>query len=106
MTAVAYILAALPRKREGQPAPYAHIHERGVAELERYLRQGQRTSELRRFDTRVMALTIRAAIDAVAYQLATGPDLDLRVYARELARLFDHATRNEATTSTTSREII
>jgi AcrR family transcriptional regulator len=94
ITAVAYVLAALPRERSGQPAPYADLHERGIALLERYMRQGQRSRELRRFDTRVMALAIRAAIDAIAYEIATGPELDLSVSARELGQLFDHAMRS------------
>ncbi|HJS92813.1 MAG TPA: TetR/AcrR family transcriptional regulator [Solirubrobacteraceae bacterium] len=94
ITAVAYVLAALPRERSGQPAPYADLHERGIALLERYMRQGQRSRELRRFDTRVMALAIRAAIDAIAYEIATGPELDLSVTARELGQLFDHAMRS------------
>ena len=94
ITAVAYILAALPRERSGQPAPYADLHERGIALLERFMRQGQRSRELRRFNTRVMALAIRAAIDAIAYEIATGPELDLSVSARELGQLFDHAMRS------------
>ncbi|HUA04134.1 MAG TPA: TetR family transcriptional regulator [Solirubrobacteraceae bacterium] len=94
ITAVAYVLAALPRERSGQPAPYADLHERGIALLERFMRQGQRNQELRRFDTRVMALAIRAAIDAIAYEIATGPELDLSLSARELGQLFDHAMRS------------
>lgn len=94
ITAVAYVLAALPRERSGQPAPYADLHERGIAQLERYMRQGQRSKELRRFDTRVMAIAIRAGIDAIAYEIATGPELDLGVCARELGDLFDHAMRS------------
>ncbi len=94
ITAVAYVLAALPRERSGQPAPYADLHERGIALLERFMRQGQRSRELRRFNTRVMALAIRAAIDAVAYEIATGPELDLSITARELGQLFNHAMRS------------
>jgi TetR/AcrR family transcriptional regulator, fatty acid metabolism regulator protein len=45
------------------------------------------------FDPRVMALAIRAAIDAVARRLAHDPDLDIDNYARELARLFELVTR-------------
>lgn len=94
ITAVACVLAALPRERSGQPAPYADLHERGIALLERFMRQGQRSRELRRFNTRVMALAIRAAIDAVAYEIATGPELDLSITARELGQLFNHAMRS------------
>ena len=92
MRAAAEILNALPREPGGQAAPYAPRHARGLAQLEGYLREGQRNGQLRRFSVAVMALAIRAAIDAVAYQLADEPDLDLPGYGRELAALFDHAT--------------
>lgn len=85
---------AMPREREGQAAPYASRHERGISQLEGYLRDGERTGELRTFSTRVMAVAIRAAIDAVAYHLSTDTNLDLGAYARELAGLFDRATRS------------
>ncbi|MBV9916738.1 MAG: TetR family transcriptional regulator [Solirubrobacterales bacterium] len=92
VVAVAEILSALPRQRGGQPAPYAHWHERGIAQLQDLLREGQRGGEFAGFSTRVMAVTIRAAIDAVGYQLAADPNLDLRATARELTVLFDRAT--------------
>jgi AcrR family transcriptional regulator len=95
IVAVAEIFSALPRERGGQPAPYAAWHERGITQLQELLRQGQRAGEFGRFATRVMAVTIRAAIDAVGYQLAADPDLDLRANARELAALFDRATRSD-----------
>lgn len=92
MRAAAEILNALPREPGGQAAPYAPRHARGLAQLEGYLREGQRNGQLRRFSVAVMALAIRAAIDAVAYQLTDEPDLDLAGYGRELAAMFDHAT--------------
>jgi TetR/AcrR family fatty acid metabolism transcriptional regulator len=63
--------------------------------LEARLRKGQADGEFRAFDVRVMAITIRRAIDAVAPLLATDPNLDTDSYARELATLFDCATRKE-----------
>jgi TetR/AcrR family transcriptional regulator, fatty acid metabolism regulator protein len=66
ISAVAEIFNALPRERGGQPAPYAAWHERGIAQLQDLLQAGQREGEFTRFSTRVMAMTIRAAIDAVA----------------------------------------
>jgi AcrR family transcriptional regulator len=93
IAAVVQVFNALPRDVEGQPTPYAARHERGVVQLEGLLREGQRSGELRRFSTRVMAVTIRAAIDAVAYRVASEPNLDVGAYARELVRLFDRATR-------------
>ena len=94
IVAVAEIFNALPRERGGQPAPYGVWHERGIAQLQDLLRQGQRAGEFASLSTRVMALTIRAAIDAVGYQLGADPNLDLKTNARELSALFDRATRS------------
>lgn len=65
----------------------------GLAALEQILRRGQRTGEFRRFSTRVMAMTIRHAIDAIAPQMITNPGLDFEAYSRELTTVFDLATR-------------
>lgn len=45
------------------------------------------------FDPRVMAFAIRSAIDAVPPRLARDPDFDVEHYGRELATVFDLATR-------------
>jgi hypothetical protein len=42
-----------------------------------------------------MATAIRAAIDAVPRRMAVDPEFDTRHYGRELADLFDVATRLE-----------
>jgi hypothetical protein len=47
------------------------------------------------FDPQVMAIAIRAAIDAVPPRLARDPGFDVGHYGRELANLFDAATQNE-----------
>ena len=91
--AVIHVINALPAERDGQPAAYATLHGRGVVGLEAMLLEGQRSGEMRTFSTRVMAVTIRAAVDALAKQLPDDPDLDVDAYADELARLFDGATR-------------
>jgi len=70
-----------------------------VGELEELLRRGQRKNEFRDFSPRVMAVTIRNAIDAVPLMLATDRKLHLEKYAHELATTFELATRkinNEA----------
>ncbi len=67
--------------------------EPAVRELENLLRAGQEQGEFREFSTRVMAVTIRNAIDAVPLQLAAYPEVDLKFYANELATLFNVATR-------------
>jgi AcrR family transcriptional regulator len=48
------------------------------------------------FDPKVMAVAIRAAIDAVPPRLASDPDLDIDNYAREIATTFHLATRRSA----------
>ena len=60
--------------------------------LEILLRRGQHNGEFRAFDLRVMAVTIRHAIDVVPRLLAANPNLDGEAYARELVTLFDRAT--------------
>ena len=60
--------------------------------IEAILRKGQQDGEFRAFDLRVMAITIRQAIDVVPRLLAANPNLDVEAYARELVTLFDRAT--------------
>jgi TetR/AcrR family fatty acid metabolism transcriptional regulator len=61
--------------------------------LDRYQSQGQLRQD---FDPRVMAVAIRAVIDAVPRRLAHDPHLDVDGYAREIANLFHLATRVDA----------
>jgi hypothetical protein len=81
------------RAPDGRPLFAPADYEPVVASLEELLRRGQREGDFRDFSPRVMAITIRAAIDAVPGQLAADPDLDVEAYARELATVFDRATR-------------
>lgn len=68
--------------------------EAGTAALAELLVGFQASGELRGdFDARVMAETIRAAIDAVPRRIAADSDLDVDLYRRDLANLFDLATR-------------
>ena len=65
-----------------------------VTSLEQLLAHFQAAGDFRAdFDPQVMALAIRGAIDTVPPRLARHPDLDVGRYARELAALFDRATR-------------
>ena len=65
----------------------------GVAALKELLAHFQAAGEFRSdFDPLVLAMVIRAAIDSVARQLASDPELDVRHHARELADLFVYAT--------------
>jgi AcrR family transcriptional regulator len=56
---------------------------------------GQRAGEFRAFDIAVMRTTLIEALDAVPPELMANPQLDLAAYGRELAELFDHATRKD-----------
>ena len=65
-----------------------------VTSLEQLLAHFQAVGDFRRdFDPQVMAVAIRGAIEQVPPRLARYPDLDVDRYARELAALFDRATR-------------
>ena len=66
-----------------------------VASLEELLRAGQRSGEFRRFNTRVMALTIIQAIDGMPPLLTREPGLDVKLHAKELATVFALATRKQ-----------
>jgi Transcriptional regulator len=66
-----------------------------LTSLEQILRKGQQNGEFRVFDLRVMAVSIRRAIDALPPLLVVHPNLDIIFYAQELATLFDRATRGE-----------
>ena len=70
------------------------IQDAGVAALQGLLAHFQGTGEFRAgFDPHVMAMAIRAAINAVPAQLARDPALDVGHHAHELADLFHVATR-------------
>lgn len=63
-----------------------------IGGLQELLEQGQREGEFRQFSSRVMATTIRAAIEMVPHSMVANPDMDLEEYARELVALFHEAT--------------
>jgi AcrR family transcriptional regulator len=68
-----------------------------VRALEHLLSGFQAAGQLRPdFDPHVMALAIRAVIDAVPSRLAPEPEFDIDNYAREIADLFHLATRVQA----------
>jgi TetR/AcrR family fatty acid metabolism transcriptional regulator len=81
---------------EGDAVPTVDI-------IEQLLRTGQGAGEFAPFDPAVMAMAIRQAIDGVLLQLRARPDIDLDVYAREVADLFHRATSPPAMTNRTRR---
>jgi hypothetical protein len=67
-----------------------------VGALERLLSGFQTAGQVRPdFDPRVMAIAIRAAIEAASPLLARDPEFDIDNYAAEIATVFDLATRTE-----------
>jgi TetR/AcrR family transcriptional regulator, fatty acid metabolism regulator protein len=89
-------IALNARSADGSPLYDMSIREEGAEGLRQLLVHFQGTGEFRAdFDPAVMALAIRAALDAVPARLARDPDLDLGHYGRELADLFHLATRSE-----------
>lgn len=82
--------------RDGNGKPIidlALMFEPAVTALENLLRSGQEGGEFREFPARVIAVTIRNAIDALGTLLTADPKLDLKLYANELVTLFNLATR-------------
>jgi TetR/AcrR family transcriptional regulator, fatty acid metabolism regulator protein len=61
--------------------------------VEAALAAGQADGTLGEFSPRVMAVTLKAALDGLLGQLVLEPALDLDAYQDELVALFDRATR-------------
>ena len=60
--------------------------------VQQVLEYGQANDSLGKFDARVMAVTMKASLDALLNQVATDPELDLEAYGAELVTLFERAT--------------
>ncbi len=93
-------IARNTRRAEGGSSVDPAVLEGAVAALTQLLVRFQATGEFRDdFDPVVMATAIRAAIDSVPRRLAIDPALDVDHYGRELADLFDLATRGASSRS-------
>jgi AcrR family transcriptional regulator len=90
-TAIRAVIAieANARADDGTPLIRTEGAEDPLALLAAMFRGGQDAGEFRAFDPVVMAVTLRAAIDAAA----STPHLDPHAYAAELVTLFTLATR-------------
>lgn len=67
------------------------------------LAAGQEAGEFRSFDTRSMAVLIRAAVDAAAQRVRDGSDVDLDTYTTEVVTAIDLAVRRGDQCSGSSR---
>jgi len=103
MVAVTEVISNL-RKPDGALRFDLASDEPQLGGTEWILRKGQEEGEFRPFDTRVMALAIRAAIDRSAVYFRAEPELDWRAYAREMASVFEHAVRRDSIPGTSKKE--
>jgi AcrR family transcriptional regulator len=81
------------RRPDGTQRFGLEAHEPEFEVVSQILREGQIRGEFREFDPRVVAITLRHALDGLATLVATTPDLDVEAYTNELVVLFDRATR-------------
>lgn len=88
-------IAVNTRGTGSSPNPaMARVLQDSAAALRELLAVYQAAGEFRAdFDPQVMATAIRAAIDAVPRRLVVEPGFDVGHYGRELADIFDLATR-------------
>jgi TetR/AcrR family fatty acid metabolism transcriptional regulator len=87
-------IALNARGADGGALYDSSIRDAGVTALRQILIYFQGTGEFRAdFDPDVVAMAIRAALDAVPARLARDPNLDIGRYGRELADLFGAAIR-------------
>jgi AcrR family transcriptional regulator len=81
------------RDKDGVARFARHDGDPAARQLEELLRLGQERGDFGPFNTRVVAYAIRGAIDAIPERLAARSEDDLDEVGRELADLFDRATR-------------
>jgi AcrR family transcriptional regulator len=92
------------RARGSQNPAVASILRQGVSAGTELLASYQEKGEFRPdFDPAVMAAALRAAIDSVPPRMAADPDFDVEHFGRELADLFDVATRKPGSRRKTTR---
>lgn len=75
------------RRRFGDQATAGEL-----TDVQRALELGQADGSRGQFSARVMAVTLKASLDALLDQLAADPNLDLDAYGGELIALFERAT--------------
>jgi len=92
MIAIAEIWTSF-RDANGRPHLDARTLGRERTLVETALTAGQAEGTLGEFSPRVVAVTLKAALDGLLAQLALEPDLDLDAYRDELIALLDRATR-------------
>jgi AcrR family transcriptional regulator len=96
-TVAFYEITAGSRGDAATAAAVAELTSRTTAALREMLASGQASGEFREdFDPQAAATALLAVMDAVAPRMARDPDFDVARYGREVAGLFDAATRRPA----------
>jgi AcrR family transcriptional regulator len=90
-TAIRAVIEIVANARTDDGTPLLEDGDDAVARLVTLFQLGQEAGEFRAFDPVVMAVTLRAAIDAAASRT----DLDHHAYSTELVALFTRATRKD-----------
>jgi hypothetical protein len=75
------------RDAEGRPLLTLADYDGAYGQIQQLFRKGQREGTFRSFDTRVMAVTYQAALDAMFGYADAYPGTDLFAYATALADL-------------------
>lgn len=81
------------REPDGQPVYKVQDSELMIEGTAAMFAWGQQTGEFREFDSHVMAVMLRGAMDTFSVHLAAYPDLDVEHYISEVTALFIAATR-------------
>jgi AcrR family transcriptional regulator len=92
LPALVEVVTNLPRDHTDRAELLAQLEARNRVHAD-YVGQAQAAGEFRDFDPQVMVIAVQGAIDAVVMRKVREPDLDVVACGRELADLFDHATR-------------
>ncbi|MEU9042904.1 MULTISPECIES: TetR/AcrR family transcriptional regulator [unclassified Kitasatospora] len=91
------LIEVLPNLGGDDPtaADYRASQQLTMEGQEQVIRAAQEAGEFREFDPRLMLVALRGSIDAVVLRWVGDPDFDVAEAGRELADIFDRATRAE-----------
>jgi TetR/AcrR family fatty acid metabolism transcriptional regulator len=76
-----------------EPPPYDEGHRQAVEGLQQLLQAGQAAGEFGEFSAFVLAVSLRASIDALSTLLRIDPAMDVGAYGAQLLVLYERAVR-------------
>jgi AcrR family transcriptional regulator len=80
------------RVTPGVPEVFESSQRDAVRSLEKLFADGQRAGEFGDVPPTILAMSLRATIDATSERLRSNPDFDLAAFEEQLVALFDSAT--------------